>query len=362
MDNIEVKLDEVEEHVLKTQADVDRLMRDFEKPDKAKDILGGMPSSGGGFLEKLIGKLSGKGGIMSAGIEGGMAAAGVIALVKVIGDAISNSKILTTVLGTIGQALGLLIDVILLPFLPILITGIIWLYQGIMQFYKLWSTTVKTLGDALNKLTAALGTSSVGGIGSTAAGLALGGGLITTVVAAILTGLGAAILASPALAALALVVVGALTAAIILVLTPLAYKLGQVVGKMVYDAGYQFGGLVVSAGKAFGTFLSGIPTTISNALNGIWKTISDFFSNIGTMIVNAITSGINSSVGKAGGGAVNDVGNWLTGAENTIGGVASSAAAAVTNVFNFPNYVGSKADITKAVNDANRQQQYRTNV
>ena len=296
---------------------------------------------------------------IQVGIAGGLAAGGIMALVSIIGDAISNSKILTTILGTIGQALGLLIDVILLPFLPILVTGIIWLYQGIMQFYKLWSTTVKTLGDALNKLTAALGTSSVGGIGSTAAGLALGGGLITTVAAAILTGLGAAILASPALAALALVVVGALTAAIIVVLTPLAYKLGQVVGKMVYDAGYQFGGLVVSAGKAFGTFLSGIPTTISNALNGIGKTISDFFSNLGTMIVNAITSGINSSVGKIGGGAVNDVGNWLTGAENTIGGVASSAAAAVTNVFNFPNYVGSKADITKAVNDANRQQQYR---
>ena len=135
MDNIEVKLDEIEEHVLKTQADVDRLMRDFSKPDKAKDILGGMPGGGGGMFDQIIKAITGGGkggGMMGAGVAGGMAAVGIMALVDILKDAVSNSKILTTVLGTIGQALGLLIDVILLPFLPILITGIIWLYQGIM--------------------------------------------------------------------------------------------------------------------------------------------------------------------------------------------------------------------------------------
>ena len=54
VDPIEVKLDEVEEHVLKTQADVDRLMRDFAKPDKAKDILRGMPGGGGGMFDQII--------------------------------------------------------------------------------------------------------------------------------------------------------------------------------------------------------------------------------------------------------------------------------------------------------------------
>ena len=80
------------------------------------------------------------------------------------------------------------------------------------------------------------------------------------------------------------------------------------------------------------------------------------------MIINAVTSGINSSVGSTVSGTASNIGSWLTGAENTIGSAASSAAATVTNVFNFPNYLGSKADVTKAVNDANRQNQYRYNV
>ena len=158
MDNIEVKLDEVEEHVLKTQADVDRLMREFSKPDKAKDILGGMPSGGGGMFDQIIKAITKQlPESIQVGIAGGMAAGGIMALVSIIGDAISNSKILTTVLGTIGQALGLLIDVILLPFLPILITGIIWLYEGIMIFYKFWNgiwsgKTIQTIGSALSTL------------------------------------------------------------------------------------------------------------------------------------------------------------------------------------------------------------------
>ena len=178
VDDVLVKLDEIEEHVLKTQADVDRLMRDFSKPDKAKDILGGMPGGGGGFFDQIIKAITGGGkggGMLGAGAAGGLAAAGVMELVSILKEAVSNSKILTTVLGTIMQALGLLIDVILLPFLPILVTGIIWLYEGIMLFYKVWSTTVKTLTEALTKLTTALGASSSGGISGTAAGLALGG-------------------------------------------------------------------------------------------------------------------------------------------------------------------------------------------
>ena len=94
---------------------------------------------------------------IQVGIAGGMAAGGIMALVSIIGDALSNSKILTTILGTVGQALGLLIDVILLPFLPILITGIIWLYEGIMIFYKFWNgiwsgKTIQTIGSALSTL------------------------------------------------------------------------------------------------------------------------------------------------------------------------------------------------------------------
>ena len=168
MDNIEVR---VEELISKHARDLDKEETERIKwmKSEAEYFNKTNPSSGsgGGFFDQIIKAITGGGkggGMMGAGVAGGMAAGGIMALVDIIGDAVSNSKILTTVLGTIGQALGLLIDVILLPFLPILITGIIWLYQGIMQFYKLWNS-VKTLGDALDKLTAALGTSSWEGWG-----------------------------------------------------------------------------------------------------------------------------------------------------------------------------------------------------
>ena len=119
VDDVLVKLDEIEEHVLKTQADVDRLMRDFSKPDKAKDILGGMPGGGGGLFDNIIKAVTGAmpgGKAVQAGMAGGLAAGGVVALTDVLKDVFSHSKILTTVLGTISQALGLLIDVILLQY------------------------------------------------------------------------------------------------------------------------------------------------------------------------------------------------------------------------------------------------------
>jgi len=168
VDPIEIQLDEIEIHVLKTQADVDRLMRDFSKPDyKAASKAAGMgfpEAGGGGFMDQVIKAIGGKGGALgAAGLAGGAAAAGIMILADVIKEALSNSKILTTVLGTISKALGLLIDVILLPFLPILTVGIIWLFQGIMLFHKLWSSIwtskviqnlvlgIKTVSDFLAK-------------------------------------------------------------------------------------------------------------------------------------------------------------------------------------------------------------------
>jgi len=48
--------------------------------------------------------------------------------------AVGNSKILNTVFGTIGKMLGFLMDVILLPLMPIFILLVRWLYQLIIQF------------------------------------------------------------------------------------------------------------------------------------------------------------------------------------------------------------------------------------
>ena len=346
MDNIEVR---VEELISKHARDLDKEETERIKwmKSEAEYFNKTNPSSGsgGGFFDQIIKAITGGGkggGMMGAGVAGGMAAVGIMALVDILKDAVSNSKILTTVLGTIGKALGLLIDVILLPFLPILITGIIWLYQGIMQFYKLWNGIWSSKAMQL--------------IGS---GLATVGGILAKGISAFfnvqfgLLGSGAAIIWK-----VLTWLWGIVTGGGILSLS-LAFILGPVgvLLDWIYD---------VATGK----------TTIKATINFLLGTVGDIL----TWLYNAVTSGIKisldfvsnlaSSAGLGGvSSAVNDVESaisnpigWVGGAINTVESAASSAAAAVTNVFNFPNYVGSKADITKAVNDANRQQQYRTNV
>ena len=357
MDNIEVKLDEIEEHVLKTQADVDRLMRDFSKPDKAKDILGGMPGGGGGMFDQIIKAITGGGkggGMMGAGVAGGMAAVGIMALVDILKDAVSNSKILTTVLGTIGKALGLLIDVILLPFLPILITGIIWLYEGIMIFYKFWNgiwsgKTIQTIGSALSTL----GTILAKGIGGL---LQLG-----------INFLGAA-------------------------------------GSMIWNFLQWLWGIATAARGIELSLLFNIAGAIWNFLQWLWNVTSgirgaefNLLMSIGgaaasflQWLWNTITSGganlainLTSGAGNAASSALSGAGSWLSGLENLLhfdqGGVVpgsgpqlavvhggetvTKAGQSTGNItINANNYVGSKTELMKVVTDALRQNQYRYNV
>lgn len=170
VDPVEIKLDEIEDHVLKTQADVDRLMRDFSKPEKGRELMAQLPGGGnsgvggGGFIDQVLKAVGGggaTGAAMTGGISGGMAAAGILKLAEVIAELLGYSKIALTVIGTVGKALGLLLDVVLLPFLPILTMGIIWLYQGVMLFYKLWngiwsSKVIQGLGKVLGDMFAIL--------------------------------------------------------------------------------------------------------------------------------------------------------------------------------------------------------------
>lgn len=48
--------------------------------------------------------------------------------------AVGNSKILSTIFGTIGRLLGFLMDIILLPMMPIFMMLVRWLYMLIIQF------------------------------------------------------------------------------------------------------------------------------------------------------------------------------------------------------------------------------------
>jgi len=213
-------------------------------------------------------------------------------LADIIKDAISNSKILTTVLGTISKALGLLIDIILLPFLPILTTGIIWLFQGIMAFHRLWQSldwkeTLRIIGDGLK-----------GFVDVLAAGI---GGFLK------------------------------------LGLEFISGKLGWDILTWIYNAFMIGTGVVINlafsaAGRVY-EFLKWLWDTIVNFTT---NSISINFSVLGTAfeflkwLWNTITSGganlvinITESVGKAAAGAASAVGSAASDPLGWLGGVAS---------------------------------------
>lgn len=73
--------------------------------------------------------------------------AAIEALEKVLTEAVNNSKITNTIDKEISKALGLLVDLILLPFLPLLVYGIITLYMAIINFGKWWSDLVAFLKE-----------------------------------------------------------------------------------------------------------------------------------------------------------------------------------------------------------------------
>jgi hypothetical protein len=160
VDNIEITLDEIKDTSLKTQAQVDRLMREEMAMGKffaaAQKTAGmGLPGSTPGFLDSIIKGITSK-GIMGGLVAGG-AAGGVLALIDVIKDLTKQSKILTTIQDTVGKSLGLLVDLVLLPFLPLLIFGLLYLYTAIMWVGKIWNDWIQKqltggLGEAIDKV------------------------------------------------------------------------------------------------------------------------------------------------------------------------------------------------------------------
>jgi len=103
-------------------------------PGGAEKDSGYVPSG----LPPKKGKGKGKGSPWDKGIVAGAAAAGTVLLVAALYKATQQSKILGVIQSSIGKALGLLIDLVLLPFLPLITWGIIQLYKSITDFGKQW--------------------------------------------------------------------------------------------------------------------------------------------------------------------------------------------------------------------------------
>lgn len=184
---------------------VENVVREMDKPKHQIDWVqtGGKPTSEidewlpkkkqtGGFLDTLIGGKNSKllSSIMGGGEAGGAGAAagagaaegaGLGAAVGAVGgpagmavgaaivaagmllanaiqDAIKQSKIASTISENISKALGLLMDLILMPFLPLIMWVLIGLYQTVMFLGNVWNATVRPLTEALSKFLEYLGT------------------------------------------------------------------------------------------------------------------------------------------------------------------------------------------------------------
>jgi hypothetical protein len=189
----------------------------------------------------------------------GLTGAVVFKLIDVMQNTLKQSKILSTFTETISKALGLLIDLVLLPFLPLLVWALIQLYQAIIAFGK--NNPFKP--------------GSLGGMEGLAGG--------------ILVGLAAALLGASAGWA---IIAGIITAGIIAFLVPKAAELGAWVAGIVVGWGRDFGSMVVDAGKAVGTAISGVWAAwdkfwydlglawieFRKGLEAFWDTLKGFFS------------------------------------------------------------------------------------
>lgn len=71
--------------------------------------------------------------------------AAIDALEATLEQAVQQSKIVQTIDREISRALGLLVDLILLPFLPLLVGAILQLYSGIIGFGKWWNDVTSVL-------------------------------------------------------------------------------------------------------------------------------------------------------------------------------------------------------------------------
>lgn len=103
----------------------------------------------------------------------------VQALTAVLEEAVANSRIIAALDRIIGQTLGLLVDLILLPFLPILIWVLKGLLSWVVDFGKWWNDFWKGSGKTLIDGIVALGDAIAGGIGALVdIGVKLGGALL----------------------------------------------------------------------------------------------------------------------------------------------------------------------------------------
>ena len=282
----------------------------------------GSAGSGGGTM-----------GALGMGAMAGMAAAGVLLLVKALKDTLAQSKIANAFLGTLSKLLGLLIDVVLLPFVPLLIAVLVLLSSGIMLLYGVMSK--------LNPFSGGSGSGSAGG--AILNYIALAGAIAAALVAAII----AALIGGSALwSVLGVALVGILTYYLVLA----AYAGGAALGKALQYYVMEFilwldgaASMISAAWKTFTDWLGGVASTVSGLWKGFMDSLTGWFTNLynnplikwlSSMLGSSSTATSTSSSGQTGG---LDIGlptsSKSTTSSNTfnIVGAASADANAIIN-------------------------------
>ena len=238
VDPIEVKLDEID-------AKIDQIA--YAPKYKPTYEIEEMMKKGGGA----------GGGLAGAGMVAGATGAVVLELLNVLKDTLKQSKIISTIEDQVGKALGLLLDLVLLPFLPLLALGIRDLYLAVIDLGKVWNEWVKK-----NSLPASLGDPNKSALTKTIDFVSWVNDLAKAWFN-MMTGL----IAGTALA------VGEIGADILKFL----WDIGTEIGTIMFDA-------VTKAGATFGAWISKLvsdfETNIGAAWNKLTKLITDWFNSV----------------------------------------------------------------------------------
>jgi hypothetical protein len=212
----------------------------------------------------------------------------------------SQSKIVSTVIATLNKLLGLLIDVILMPYLPYIMAGLLYLADAIMAFQEWW---VKNHPDVTPeaKSTVAAGQNaskdllgSIFGLDWSTAAAAIAGAIIGLIVAAGI--IASTTVASPILvAAVVAIIAGALAVGAV----TLAYWLGGELAKALGPGFGDFLDWIWKTQSAINTFILGSAATftdwmlnLSTNLTTLYNEVSSTFQNIMDVIIEKLSMGL----------------------------------------------------------------------
>lgn len=259
------------------------------------------------------------GGIKDAAVAGGVAgvaAALTLKLIESINNWVKQSKIVGVFFDTVGKAMGLLVDLILLPFLPILIWVMITLFQSVINFGKLWREITVPLTKAIEAILnppPSTGKYSFAGIDWTkeTAGIAYAilAGIIVGITALIASGAAGTILAGIVTAIFtALGAIAASTASLIIlaaiataILAYLGWQLGLKIADFLYPAVVSFKGWLWSVGE----LLENWETDWNNNILTLWGNVPQWWEdNVAGPLWNSLTKletaleGVRDSIGN----------------------------------------------------------------